>query len=42
MTQAILLKTKEKEEQLKEEGKRRLNVSGVLRLERRSSCKHPK
>ena len=32
MTQAIFLKTKEKEEQLREEGKRRLNVSGVLRI----------
>lgn len=32
MTQAIFLKTQEKEEQLREEGKRRLNVSGVLRI----------
>lgn len=32
MTQAIFLTTQEKEEQLREEGKRRLNVSGVLRI----------
>ncbi len=32
MTQAIFLETEKKEERLREEGKRRLNVSGVLRI----------
>lgn len=32
MTQALFLETQRKEERLKEEGKRRLNVSGVLRI----------
>lgn len=32
MTQALFLETQRKEERLKEEGERRLNVSGVLRI----------
>ncbi len=32
MTQAIFLETQKEEERLREEGKRRLNVSGVLRI----------
>lgn len=32
MTQALFLETQKKEERLKEEGERRLNVSGVLRI----------